>query len=150
VGDGEGDIGHAHSWGDRGCAAVEPDRGASARLANDLDFEPADSVADLGAQGLCSGFFGGEPGSEAFCGIAFAKTICLLGRRIDTVEEALPKPLHGLLNPGDFDEVDTAADDHAVYQTNTPARRFRMEARTPGCGYSPTFAQLDHHAMGCR
>jgi len=124
VGDGERDVSHAHALGDLGCPTVELDGWAATRLTHDLNLEPADAMADTCTQSFRTSFLGGKTGCQTLCGIAFTQAIRLLGRGVDAIQEALTKPLNGLLDSGDLDEVDAATDDHVEYQAIT------LEAQT--------------------
>lgn len=122
MGDGERHVCYPQGARDLRGAAVESDGRTPTGLANDLYLQPAHSVADSGTQSLGAGFFGGEPGGQALGRVSLAQAVCLLGRRVYTIEKTLAKSLHGLLNPGDFNQVDAASNDHAQYKTNTGDR----------------------------
>lgn len=117
----ERDMSYAQAAGNIRCPTVETDRWAAARLPDYLNLQPAYAVADSGAEGLSAGFFRGKSGRQALGRIALAEAIGLLCRGVDPIQKALAKPPNRLLNPGDLNQVDAAADDHAEYKTNTGA-----------------------------
>lgn len=112
---------NAEAGGEFGRAAVEADAGASAGLADDLDFEPVDSATDAGAEGFGAGLLGGEAGRKAFGCVALSHAVGLFGGGEDTVQEALSEAVEGLLDSVDFDQIDATADDHAVYKLTSGA-----------------------------
>src|SRR5271165_2810250 len=124
MGNGERRMRDAEAGGDLGGAAVVLDRGLPARFPDDLDLKPAHTVADACAQCLGARLLGGKPRGETFRGITFAQAICLLAGRVDAVEEAGPIAVNGLPNPPDLRQIDSAANDHSVYQAKSslPAR----------------------------
>src|SRR6185437_3772936 len=118
MGQRQGDPRRAHARGDFCGASVELDAGTSTGFADDFDLQPAHAMADTGSQGFRSRFLGGKAGGKTLGGIALAQAVCLLCRGVDTIEEALAKAFHRLLNARNLNQVNAAADDHAEYQAN--------------------------------
>jgi hypothetical protein len=79
-------------------------------------------VADAGAEGFGSGLLGSKTGGQTLGGVALAEAVCLFGGSVHAVEESGAETLYRLLDSGNFDQVNAAANDHVVYQANTSAR----------------------------
>src|SRR5271157_1973547 len=114
VGEGKGGAGYAQAGGNLGSAPMKLECGSSARLADDLDLQPAHAVADARSQGLGSRFLGGKSGGKALGGLALAQAVGLLRGGVDAVEKPLAVTIHGLLDAPDLHQIDSGADDHAM------------------------------------
>jgi hypothetical protein len=99
-----------------GGPAMESDCRPAARLAAYLDLEPIYAAANAGAKSLGSCLFCREACRKALGRPSLALAVGLLGGGEHTIEKALAEAFHGLLNTRNFHQVDTAANDHAVYQ----------------------------------
>ena len=119
-------------------AAVKAEAGASARFAHHLDLQPVHAAADAGAKRFGGGFFGGKSSGQAFGRIAFAHAVGLFGGGEDPIQKPLSEALKRLLDARDFNQVNAAADNHAVYQANISGPRgcrdaeLQMARRRPG------------------
>ena len=122
--DGEGGVSNAEVRGSFGGASAKADAGSPARFPHHFDFKPAHTPADSGSQCFGRSLFGGEAGCEAFSSVSLAHAVGLFGRGVNPIEEALAKTLQRLLNARDFNEVDAAADNHAVYQPTIRTEQF--------------------------
>jgi len=111
-------VSYAQLRGNLGGAAMEAQVGATAGLPHHFDLQPVHASADACSEGLGAGLFGGKPSGQAFGRIAFAQAVGLLGGGEDAIQKSLSVALKRLLDARDFNQVNTAADDHAVYQTN--------------------------------
>lgn len=100
------------------CSAMKAKAGASARLAHYLDFKPVHAAADAGAKCFGARLFGSKTSSQALGSIAFAHAVGLFRGGKDPIEKALSEALEGLLDARNFNKINAAADNHAVYQAN--------------------------------
>ena len=107
MGDGEGGADDAQAGGDLAGAAVEQQRRPSTRLANHLDFEPAHTMTDSGAEGFGARFLCGKARGEALCRLAFTVAVGLFRGGIDTVEKANAVALDGLLDASNLRQIDS-------------------------------------------
>ncbi len=98
--------------------AFEAQGGATTGFPHHFNLQPVHAAADTRSKGLGGGFFGGKSSGQAFGSIAFAQAVGLLGGGKDAIQKPLSVALKRLLNPRDFNQVNTTADDHAVYQPN--------------------------------
>src|SRR5271170_4950520 len=121
--------------------ATEAQVGAPTRFADHLDLKPIHSAADSGAECLGSRFLCGKPCRQTLGSISFAHAVGLLRRRENAIKKPLAKALERLLDACYFNQVNAAADNHAVYQPNTRRRRLSRTAGK-GAGDGPGFAHL--------
>ena len=111
--------------------AVKAEGWATARFANHFDFEPVHAPTDAGSQCFSASFLGGKACSEALGRIPFAQAISLFRSGEDAIEEALSEALKRLLDARNFNKINAAADNHAVYQANIPRQVFSLSAGPP-------------------
>jgi len=116
VGDRERRMYHAQPFCNLGGTPVKLDCGPSTRFADHFDLQPADPKADSRPKGLGACLLGRKARRKAFGGIAFSQAVGLFGSGKNTVKEAIAIAVHGLLNSPDLCQIDSGADDHAVYQ----------------------------------
>ena len=141
--DGESDICDPQMPGDLRGAAVKTNGGAPSGLANNFDLQPTHAPAYAGSERLCTGLLCGEASGKTLCGISLAEAVGLFGGCIDAIEESLAEAIRGLLNPGDLNQVNAAADDHAMYQATT-----LPEMEIASC--HAIWTAFGHLNLGCR
>jgi hypothetical protein len=81
---------------------VELNAGLPGAFPRDFDLSPSNTTC-TGAKGLHHGFFRGKPGCELW---GSTTAICNLIMSVNTLQEAVAKPFHGIGDPTDFDDVD--------------------------------------------
>ena len=89
MGEAERDIGDAELAGALGGAAGQMEGGLAAGLAHDFQFEPTDTLADAGAEGLGPSFLGGEAGGEALGCVLLAPAVGDLAGGEDAAQKAV-------------------------------------------------------------
>ncbi len=115
----EGGMRDAQVGGPFSCAAVKDNGWPAARGTDDLDFKPCDTAADACTERLGGSLLRRESRRKALSSIALAQAVCLLGGRVDPIEEAAAIALPRRANALDFDHVNAAADDHLFQQATT-------------------------------
>jgi uncharacterized protein YbbC (DUF1343 family)/CubicO group peptidase (beta-lactamase class C family) len=102
--------------------AAEDQRGFAAFLAHDLHVQPAEFLADTGAEGFRDGLLGGEAGGIMDLGAALGIAVGALRRGEDAGGEAIAKLGHRGADPLHFHHVDADANDaHAGSATGKEA-----------------------------
>lgn len=103
--------GHSHGSGSFGCAAMKEECGASAGEMCYFDLAPAYAAGDACAERLGSCFFGSKARRQALCAVLLAHAIGDFARGVDAIEKAIGEPIHGILNPRDFAQINACSYD---------------------------------------
>jgi hypothetical protein len=98
---------------------VKQEGGPSAGFARDLDLQPVHALADACSQSLGAGLLGGKPGGKALRRLALAMAIGLLSGSEHAVQKPLPVAIHGALNALYLHQVDSGANNHAIYEATS-------------------------------
>src|ERR1051326_6374299 len=80
-------------------------------------------MAQARSNGFEAGFFGGKAGGQTLGGVGLGQAIAQLLRGEDTAKKALPKALHGGLDPRDFDDVHSCTYNHLRRSAKVSYRR---------------------------
>ena len=116
---GQGYVSDSHGRCQLRGTSMKPQCGPSPGFANHLNLQPVHAPADPGSQGLCAGLLGRKTGGETLGSLMFALAVRPFRASEDSVQETLSESFQGLLNAPDFNQVDTASDDHSVYQAKS-------------------------------
>jgi hypothetical protein len=120
----------AEAFGKLGGPAAKAQGGALAGEADDLNIVPSNAVAQTGADGFETGFFGGKAGGKALSGVGLAQAVAGLLRGENAAKKTLAKTLHRGLDPGDFSDVNSCAYNHLWCPAKVPYRWCRYSKVT--------------------
>jgi hypothetical protein len=92
--------------------AVELQNWTLAGQPKDLNVVPCNAVAQAGANGFHSSFFGGKAGRQTLCGVRLAHTVPDLGGSEHPTQKTVAKALYGGLNPVYLTDVNSSPYNH--------------------------------------
>jgi len=102
----------AQSRGELCRFAMELQNWTLAGQPNDLNVVPGNAMAQAGANGLHSGFFGGKAGRQALSGVGLAHTVPDLRGSEHPTQKTVAKALQGGLNPVYLTDVNSSPYNH--------------------------------------